>query len=388
LAEKESSLGGQVSKLDRLFPSGDRAGELLQAKLDELKRVQVEVMTSAEIESIDGFVGNFEVKIDGKELKVGAIVLATGGVALDPEGRLGYGKFSNVITSSDFEKTLQGTDGFDSGKQIVFVQCVGAREKEGYTGCSRYCCHVSLKQAREAVKRGARATIVHRDVRAFTRYGEGLYRQARDEGIRFLRRGDDAEVKVQGNGTAETVSLFDETLLSDVTLNCDLVVLAVPMLPSGTAQPLAEMLRIPLGSDGFYLEKHVKLGPLETNTEGIFLCGCSQYPKDIPDSLAQASGVAAKVGALLSRPYVTLDPTTATVERELCRACGSCVAICEYNAPSIVEEDGEQYAVINEALCKGCGTCASHCPSGAIIARHFTDEQIESMIDILFAEQA
>ena len=130
----------------------------------------------------------------------------------------------------------------------------------------------------------------------------------------------------------------------------------------------------------------MKLGPLETNTEGIFLCGCSQYPKDIPDSLAQASGVASKVGALLSKSYVSLDPTTATVRRELCRACGSCVAICEYKAPGIVEEDGEQFAVINEALCKGCGTCASHCPTGAIIARHFTDDQIESMIDILFAE--
>jgi heterodisulfide reductase subunit A len=166
-----------------------------------------------------------------------------------------------------------------------------------------------------------------------------------------------------------------------------LVVLAVPLVPSDTAKALAEMLRIPLGQDGFYLEKHVKLGPLETNTEGIFLCGCSQYPKDIPDSLAQASGVAAKVGALLSRSYVSLDPTTAMVRKELCRACGTCVAICEYNAPGIVEEEGEQYAVINEALCKGCGTCASHCPTGAIIARHFTDQQIESMIDILFAEQ-
>ncbi len=387
LAEKEESLGGQLRNLDHLFPAGESAGELLESKLEELKRVPVEVITSAEIESIDGFVGNFDIKISGKEYKIGAIVLATGGVVLDPDGKYGYGKFSNVITSNDFERVLKETDSFDSDKQVVFIQCVGSREKEGYTGCSRYCCHVSLKQAGEAVKKGARASIVHRDVRAFTRYGEDLYRQARQDGIRFLRRGDDSEITVKGNGTAETVSLFDETLLSDISLGCDLVVLAVPLVPSDTAKPLAEMLRIPLGQDGFYLEKHVKLGPLETNTEGIFLCGCSQYPKDIPDSLAQASGVAAKVGALLSRSYVTLDPTTAMVKKELCRACGTCVAICEYNAPTIVEEDGEQYVVINEALCKGCGTCASHCPTGAIIARHFTDDQIESMIDILFAEQ-
>jgi heterodisulfide reductase subunit A len=386
LVEKSEGLGGQLKNLDRLFPSSQSADELLEAKLGELKKAGVEVMTSTELESVDGFVGNFEVKIGGRDLKVGALVLATGGEILDPEGRLGYGKFKNVITSNDFEKVLKETETFDGDKQIVFVQCVGSRQTEGYTGCSRYCCHVSLKQAGAAVKKGARAAIIHRDVRAFTRSGESLYREARRDGVRFLRRPDDRDVEVQGNGTAESVSVFDQTLLSDIKLDCDLVVLAVPLRASPTAAPLAEMLRIPLGADGFYLEKHVKLGPLETNTEGIFLCGCSQYPKDIPDSLAQASGVAAKIGALLSKGYVNLDPTTATVRKELCRACGTCVEICEYNAPNLVEKDGETYVEINEALCKGCGTCASHCPTGAIVARHFTDGQVEAMIDILFAE--
>jgi heterodisulfide reductase subunit A len=158
------------------------------------------------------------------------------------------------------------------------------------------------------------------------------------------------------------------------------------MEPSDTAARVSEMLRLPLGSDGFYLEKHIKLGPLETNTEGIFLCGCAKYTKNVPDSLAQASGVAAKVGALLSRPQVTLEPATAEIRPELCRGCGTCVNICEYHAPGLVEEEGVSRAVINEALCKGCGTCAAHCPTGAITAKHFTDDQVESMIDILFTE--
>jgi heterodisulfide reductase subunit A len=338
------------------------------------------------MEAVEGFVGNFEVKLDKRELSVGAIVLATGGVALDPAGKQGYGQYSNVISSLEFEERLGKNEGFKAGDRVVFIQCVGAREKEGYTGCSRYCCQVSLKQAVEAAKRGAQATVVHRDVRAFTRHGEDLYREARLAGVRFLRRGEDADVGMSGDGKVRSLTVRDSTLLSEISLDCDLVVLAVPMVPSPTTEGVADMLRVPLGRDGFFLERHVKLGPLETNTEGIFLCGCAQYPKDIPDSLAQASGVAAKVGALLSKSYVTLEPATAYVTKDLCRACGKCVEICEYHAPNLTEEDGREFAFINEALCKGCGTCASYCPTGAIVAKHYTDDQIESMIDVLFEE--
>jgi len=386
LIEKEPELGGLLKNLDHLFPTGAAASELLAAKIAELESLPVAIIKGQQIEAVEGFVGNFEVKIGDKELKTGAIILATGGIAREPEGRLGYDKFENVITSSDFEKTLAETEAFKAGEHIVFIQCVGSREEEGYTGCSRYCCQVSLKQALEAVRRGARATIIHRDIRSFTRYGEDLYRDARNAGVSFIRRKDDQDVDVRGNGRAETLGVFDTTLLSEVELECDTVVLAVPLLPSDTTGPVGEMLRIPLGSDGFFLEKHIKLGPLETNTEGIFLCGCAQYPKDIPDSLAQASGVAAKVGGLLSKPYVNLEPATAYVRRQLCRACGRCVDICESHAPELKQDETGEYVEINEALCKGCGTCASHCPTGAIVAKHYTDDQIESMIDVLFEE--
>jgi heterodisulfide reductase subunit A len=386
LVEKDAELGGQLKRLDRLFPAGRPASDLLEAKIAELKQLPVTVLTGRTIEAVEGFVGNFEVSLGDKELSVGAIVLATGGVPLEPTGRQGYGKYDNVISSIRFEDRLHKAGGTNAGDRIAFIQCVGAREQEGYTGCSRYCCQVSLKQALEAAKRGARATIIHRDVRAFTRRGEDLYREARLAGVGFLRRAEDTDVAISGSGGVMTLTMSDATLLSDISLDCDLVVLAVPMMPSDTSARVAEMLRIPLGRDGFFLERHVKLGPLETNTEGIFLCGCAQYPKDIPDSIAQASGVAAKVGALLSKSYVTLEPATAFVRKDLCRACGTCVDICEYHAPDLTEDDGVKYAFINEALCKGCGTCASHCPTGAIVAKHYTDDQIESMIDILFEE--
>jgi heterodisulfide reductase subunit A len=386
LVEQDSALGGELRHLDHLFPTGKDAHEVIEAKVREINGLPIETMLSQTIDEIDGFVGNFDVTLNGRPFRVGAIVLATGGKARDPEGRIGHGRFGNVITSVDFEKTLGEIETFEDGRQIVFVQCIGARETEGYTGCSRYCCQVALKQALEAKRRGADVTVLHRDIRAFTRHGEDLYHETRLAGVRFVRTPEEHSIDVEGDGRAESLKTFDATLLADVKVPCDLVVLAVPMVASDTTAAVGEMLRVPLGEDGFFLEKHVKLGPLETNTEGIFLCGCSQYPKDIPDSIAQASGVAAKVGALLSKPYVNLDPATAMVRKDMCRACGTCVEICEYNAPSLVEEDGLKYAVINEALCKGCGTCASHCPSAAIIAKHYTDAQIETMIDIIFEE--
>jgi heterodisulfide reductase subunit A len=386
LVERDCDLGGQIKDLDHLFPTGKAASDMLKAKINQLDGLPVTVLTGQSVEAIEGFVGNFEVRLSDRELTVGAIVLATGASTLEPAGRHGYGEYSNVISSIDFEDRLRKAEGIKAGDNIVFVQCAGAREKEGYTGCSRYCCQVSLKQALEATRKGARAAIIHRDIRAFTRYGEDLYRDARLAGVDFLRRAEESDISISGDGKARALTFGEATLLSDITLDCDLVVLAVPMVPSAGVEAVADMLRVPLGGDGFFLERHVKLGPLETNTEGIFLCGCAQYPKDIPDSLAQASGVAAKVGALLAKSYVTLEPATAFVKRDLCRACGTCVEICEYHAPNLAEADGSQYALINEALCKGCGTCASHCPTGAIVAKHYTDNQIESMIDILFEE--
>jgi len=386
LAERETSLGGKLRELDRLFPTGDRACDVLEAKIAELEALPVDIITGAKIESVEGFVGNFEIKVNGRELRIGAIVLATGGENLVPEGKFGYGDLPAVITSAQFEERLGDTDSFGSPYRIAFIQCAGSREKEGYTGCSRYCCQVALKQARESIRKGAEITFIHRDVRSFTRQGEALYREVRLEGGRFIRRKQDSVIKVKGNGSGGALTVFDEGVREDVEVPFDLAVLAVPMVAAKGTQEMAEKLRIPLGQDGFFLERHVKLGPLETNTEGIFLCGCASYPKDIPDSLAQASGAAAKVGRLLNKGYVALEPATAAVTRNLCRACGKCVAICEYNAPGLVEEEGTAYAVINEALCKGCGTCAAHCPTGAITAKHYTDRQIDDMMEAFLLE--
>ena len=167
----------------------------------------------------------------------------------------------------------------------------------------------------------------------------------------------------------------------------DLVVLSLGMVPKADeTAALQELLKIPVGSDGFLLERHPKFGPVETNTEGIFLCGCAQAPKDIGDSVAQASAVASKIGALLSRDTITLEPVCSAVDERLCRACGQCVTVCEFNALEVEElPDGRRVAVVNEALCKGCGTCAVACPTGAISIRHFSDQMIETMMQAYLA---
>jgi len=185
------------------------------------------------------------------------------------------------------------------------------------------------------------------------------------------------------------VQAFDLLLRDTVEVDVDAVVLAAGLVPRepDTSQ-LREMLKVPCGSDGFFMERHPKLGPVETTTEGIFLAGCAQGPKGVGDSLAQAAAAAAKAAILLSRDKVMLEPTTCTVIEERCRACGTCVRICQFHAPELHEvAPGVQVARINEALCKGCGTCASWCPSQAIKARHFTDDQIESMLEAMLLEE-
>jgi len=167
----------------------------------------------------------------------------------------------------------------------------------------------------------------------------------------------------------------------------DVVILASGMVPNKeTTDKLQDILKVPRGADGFFMELNAKLGPVETTTEGVFLAGCISGPKDISDSIAQGSATAAKVAQFISRDTVLLEPTTCTVERALCRACGQCAEICEYHAPLLVMTDsGYQAAEINQALCKGCGTCACWCPTGAIVSLHFTDKQINSMMDVLLA---
>jgi heterodisulfide reductase subunit A len=208
-------------------------------------------------------------------------------------------------------------------------------------------------------------------------------------GVLFVRIPQGEKPEIIGEQRAEAVRCFDDLLGRRLEVPTDLVVLSVGMRPrQPETAKFHEMLKASVGLDGFFLERHPELAPVETSVEGVFLAGTIQGPKDVVDSVAQASAAAAKASVFLAYEEVTLDPTVARVEEEKCRACGTCADICQFQAPRLEETSpGVFAATINASLCKGCGTCASWCPSGAIVAQHFTDRQVNAMIDAFLTEE-
>jgi heterodisulfide reductase subunit A len=396
LIEKDGRLGGLLNNLTRVYPADLQAVELARTMVEKIRGSRVEVMATTEINSILGFVGNFDVSTTSGNFRVGTIVVATGADLYKPDGEFGYGKFENVITNQELENILHDTKGEikikgESPNTVVFVQCVGSRDPEKNAACSRFCCPTTIKQAIRLRENGINVTVLHRDMRTVGAKAEEHYRRARSLGVKFIRYTPERLPLVSGNGNrAENVEILELALNRYVEVPSDYVVLAAGMVPNeASTDKIHEILKVPRGADGFFMERHAKLGPVETTTEGVFLAGCVSGPRDIADSIAQGSATAAKVASFIARDTVSLEPTTCVVEPALCRTCGKCVEICEYHAPSLVDgAPGIMVAEINQALCKGCGTCASWCPTGAISAQHFTDRQINSMLEALFAGEA
>jgi heterodisulfide reductase subunit A len=422
LAEREAQIGGMLARpgLGALSGSGANGKEKLSELSAALKKSGVRVMRRTEVSAIGGYVGNFTVTLQTgaakksatggtgtkaaagskpakpttEQLSVGTIVLATGAKVYDPTGRHGYGQQRNVITNLQLARQLSsekdkmfGADG-QPPANAAFIQCVGSRcAEEGMNpGCSRYCCPTTVRQALELAERGVRVTVFHRGIRTVGAGNEELYRRARGAGVIFVRMPDGVEPEVQGTKTkAQSVVSEDVNLGRAVEAPADLVVLAAGMVPDPeVTERLKEILKVPIGPDGFFLERHPELGPVETVVDGVFVCGTAVGAKSIGTSLAEAGAAAGKAGQVMARQTLCLEPTVAAVDPLRCRGCGTCVEICEFNAPSLVEgELGVEVARINEASCKGCGTCVAWCPSGAITARHFTDGQIESMLETM-----
>jgi len=225
--------------------------------------------------------------------------------------------------------------------------------------------------------------VLYRDMRCVSPGTEELYRKARGEGVLFIRVPGEKPPEVVGIGKAvRGVVAHDVMLGRDIEAPADLVVLAVGLVPdTKTVGRLREILKVPVGPDGFFMERHPELGPVETVVDGVFVCGSAVGAKAISDCLNEAAAAAGKAGQVMARRKLALEPTVAEVDPSRCRGCGTCLEICEFHAPSLeTGELGVPVATINKATCKGCGTCVAWCPSGAITARHFTDHQIESMM--------
>jgi heterodisulfide reductase subunit A len=329
------------------------------------------------------------------DLDVGSIIIATGFDSFDPSpmSQFGYGRYDNVITGFQFER-MSSASGPTGGKivlkdgsaprSLAILHCIGSRDLNYHEYCSRVCCMYSLKFAHLIREKIPDAEIydLYIDLRCFGKGYEEFYNRLQEEGVNFIRgrAGEVTDVTETPEEKGKLVVTCEDTLISrQRRLPVDMVILSNALEPRADAGEVAKLFSISRSKDGFFMEKHPKLDPVATTTDGVFVTGCCQGPKDIPDTVAQASAAAARVMAMISKGSVEIEAATAVIEEEFCSGCKTCISLCPYNAISFNEE--RKASVINEALCKGCGTCAAACPSGAITNRHFTVEQIMAELE-------
>jgi heterodisulfide reductase subunit A len=393
LVEKENQLGGHAARLHSTFPLLEGAAALINPVIQQVENhPRIRLLLGAQVSEVGGYVGNFQVKVQQGEEEIevpaGAIVVATGFEVFDARRKpeYGYGVYPQVITTLDFEQLLK--DGIRIGervpKKVAFIQCVGSRDQTmGNPYCSRVCCMATAKQAR-LVKQNlpqAEVNVFYMDVRAFGKDFEIFYDQAREEGVLY-RRGNPSEIVRRGE---RVVIRAEDTLLGEpVEVEADLVVLAVGMTPRADTDAVAGLLKLARSADGFFLEAHPKLRPVDTALAGLYLAGACQGPKDISETVSQARAAASAALILLMRGQVPVEAATSFVEEELCAGCGQCASVCSFSALTLHPVRGVM--TVNPVLCQGCGACAATCPSGAINVHHFTFEQFIAQIDALSAE--
>lgn len=423
LVERENRLGGKMTRLSAIYLNFEAALDLIQRRIEEvLNHPNIRVLLNSQVTEVEGYVGNFTVEVSGykvsssrleepetsnlkpeplqpETLEVGTIVVATGWdpYPLERLPEYGGGEIPDVVDGLTFERMLRDSSPPRFGgtgrsirrpsdgqvpREVVFVQCAGSRDPErGVPYCSKVCCMYVAKQAmmfKECVPEG-QAYIFYIDIRSAGRgYDEFVQRAMEELGVLYLRGkvskifGRDGKVVVWG---ADTLSG------RPVEVAADLVVLATPMMPSRQALELAQTLRVGVDQNGFFSEAHPKLRPVESLTAGVFLAGAAQGPKDIPETVSQASGAAAKVLQLFSHDEMAQEPTVAYVIEELCSGCGVCVETCPYEARAI--HPVRSVATVNAALCQNCGACVVACPNKASQIHNWTPEQILAMADVV-----
>ena len=475
MVERNPTIGGRMGQLDKTFPTLDCSMCILAPKMvDTSKHENIELITYAEVKEVDGYIGNFTVKVEKKpryvkeedctgcgqcqevcpieipnyydegvgmvraayipfpqavplcatidknycidcglcetvcgpeaidrnmepeeiELHVGTIIAATGYDPYDPTEKYeyGYGRYTNVITAMEIERMINASgptgghvqkpsDGKEP-KRVAFIHCVGSRDEQiGKSYCSRVCCMYSMKNAQLCIDHepDTEVTCYYMDIRSFGKGFEEFYKTSQEKyGIEFIR-GRPAEI-LENDDLTLTVRAED-TLLGKVTeYTYDLVVLSVGLEPPKGSNELRQTLGLSRTSDGFYMEAHPKLRPVDTLTDGVYIAGVAQGPKDIPDAVAQGSAAASRASIPMAKGEVEIEPITADTDTTVCGACEVCVELCPFGAVSIEGEGADKHAAINVALCKGCGTCVGACPSGAMNQNHFKTEQIMAQI--------
>jgi heterodisulfide reductase subunit A len=393
LVEKSDSLGGNALRAGRSIDGRD-IGAYVRSLIKRIQTHQmITVYTDARLDEVDGFVGNFKSTVSVKagkgdpekvEIEHGVAVVAAGGSESVPVEYL-YGKNEGVKTLLEVGELLDN-EKYRVPDTVVFIQCVGSRDEE-HPYCSRICCAGALKNAIRMKERNpqARIFILYRDMRSYG-FREEYYAAAREMGITFVQYDPEAKPVVRssagGNGKPGVrVSVFDKILDAELEIPADLLVLSARIDPNPENFRLAQLYKVPTNSDGFFMEAHAKLRPVEFATDGVYMAGFAHYPKDVDESICQAMAASSRALTVLANDTVEAGGKTAYIDPTRCSACGACVTVCPFGAIEIDEE--KEVAVVNEILCKGCGACAATCKSSAPNLKGFKDEQILAVINAL-----
>ena len=381
LVEKQPELGGMLLRLNKLFPLERDSLELLKPKMEAVKsNPNIKIHINSRVKSVKGFIGNFDVEIESRngefeKLNVGTIIVATGAVVLEPEGLYGYGEDERVVTQLQLEEMLK-TGWLEGVRAVVMIQCAGSRN-EDRPYCSRICCSEALKNALLLKESdvGREVYILYRDLQTYGIEYSSLEWRVKEQGVKLIKYQQENPPQVLFEKDAVVVKAFSPLLGEEVTLKADLLVLSTPLIPTEEAKELSQILKVPLDSNGFFMEAHVKLRPLDFATDGIYVCGTAHSPKDVGESITQALGVASRAAIPMARGRLRTAAITAEVDENKCSGCGTCIELCPYNA---IQKDENGVARVTSAVCKGCGVCGASCPERAITMLHFTNEQLEA----------
>jgi heterodisulfide reductase subunit A len=389
LVEREKELGGHLRHIHYLLEGDEDPQEKLKALISEvMANNKIHVHLNSEVVSIEGFVGNFRTRIkrrNGGEVEVenGIVIVATGATEYTPKEYL-YSSDPRVLTQRELEEKL--AKGEFKAKTVVMIQCVGARNEER-PNCARICCGQAIKNAIKIKELSPQTEVyvLYKDVRAYG-FKEDYYREAAAKGVLFINYEDEKKPQVVNEGGKLKVRFWEPVLKEKIEIEPDLIVLSAATIPNPDNKRVAEMLKVPLTKDGFFLEAHMKLRPVDFATEGVFLCGMAHSPKYIDESIAQACAAAARAATILSKPTLEMEGIVAKVNEDLCSGCRICEYLCPYGAIEMKEKDGKLTAHVIEALCKGCGACGTACPTKAIIMGHFTTEEILAQVRAALVE--
>ena len=387
LVEKSSTIGGNLKKLKNTL-AGDTVASYLKTLTAKVnKSAKIDVVTDAALAQTAGFIGNFNSIIEsgkGQEKKEqtfdhGVIVVATGGHEHRPD-LYELGKSKKVVTQQELETNLAGRAKGRAPNSIVMIQCAGSRG-EDLNYCSKVCCNHAIKNILKIkeINPDSQIIVLYRDMRTYG-FAEDSYLEARKKGVIFIPYEVDRRPVVTSQGTNVQVDFFDSIMQEEVSMTPDLVTLSVGIVPDGTAE-LSKMLKLPTTANGFFLEAHVKLRPVEAAVGGVYICGLAHAPKPVEETIAQAQAAAAKAAIPLVKGVVTVDPIVSSVEQDNCIGCGICTSLCPYGAIIMEKVDKKRKARTISASCKACGICASRCPTFAISMGGFTNEQLISQIE-------